>query len=372
MVKIALNQHGTRALQKMIEFISTPEQIQIITEALRFEVVPLIQDLNGNHVIQKCLNHLSPEDAQFIFDAVGTSCVIVGTHRHGCCVLQRCIDHASGHQKGALVQHITMNAFTLVQDPFGNYVVQYILDLGEPAFSQPLAQSFLGNVAALSRQKFSSNVIEKSIRTGDDATRRALIDEIMNPADLEKLLRDSYANYVVQTAMDYADPETKARLIDNIRPILQSIRHTPYGRRISGKIQDYDNHLNGMPGSMSPPSVLPPGQIGTTPFRTSRSNTITSYTSTGSPVGHQVGNYGAASMGSPNAHNRHHGSLNTMLAQAPSSRPMAMALVRSSSSSAMLRVVLTLPTWDTTDRILLSRSLHCTFSNEIGFQHSIA
>ena len=27
MVQIALNQHGTRALQKMIEFISTPEQV---------------------------------------------------------------------------------------------------------------------------------------------------------------------------------------------------------------------------------------------------------------------------------------------------------------------------------------------------------
>ncbi|KEQ77278.1 ARM repeat-containing protein [Aureobasidium namibiae CBS 147.97] len=315
MVKIALNQHGTRALQKMIEFISTPEQIQVITEALRYDVVPLIQDLNGNHVIQKCLNHLSPEDAQFIFDAVGTSCVIVGTHRHGCCVLQRCIDHASGHQKGQLVHYITMNAFTLVQDPFGNYVVQYILDLGEPTFSQPLAQSFLGNVAALSRQKFSSNVIEKSIRTGDEVTRRALIDEIMNPVDLEKLLRDSYANYVVQTAMDYADPETKARLIDNIRPILQSIRHTPYGRRISSKIQDYDNQLNGMPGSVSPPAVMSPGQHNATPFRTSRSNTVTSYTSTNSPVGHQVGGYGAATMGSPNAHNRHHGSINTMLAQ---------------------------------------------------------
>ena len=64
MVKIALNQHGTRALQKMIEFISTREQIQTIIEALKDRVVELIQDLNGNHVIQKCLNRLSPEDAQ--------------------------------------------------------------------------------------------------------------------------------------------------------------------------------------------------------------------------------------------------------------------------------------------------------------------
>lgn len=64
MVKIALNQHGTRALQKMIEFISTREQIHMIIIALHDRVVELIQDLNGNHVIQKCLNRLNPEDAQ--------------------------------------------------------------------------------------------------------------------------------------------------------------------------------------------------------------------------------------------------------------------------------------------------------------------
>lgn len=64
MVKIALNSHGTRALQKMIEFINTPEQIQTVINALNDKVVELIQDLNGNHVVQKCLNRLSATDAQ--------------------------------------------------------------------------------------------------------------------------------------------------------------------------------------------------------------------------------------------------------------------------------------------------------------------
>lgn len=64
MVKIALNSHGTRALQKMIEFINTQEQIQTVVHALDDKVVELIQDLNGNHVIQKCLNRLSASDAQ--------------------------------------------------------------------------------------------------------------------------------------------------------------------------------------------------------------------------------------------------------------------------------------------------------------------
>ncbi|RAL02399.1 putative RNA-binding protein [Aspergillus ibericus CBS 121593] len=236
LVKIALNQHGTRALQKMIEFISTTEQTQTVIHALEDHVVELVQDLNGNHVIQKCLNRLSAEDAQFIYDAVGANCVVVGTHRHGCCVLQRCIDHASGEQRARLIAQITSNAFALVQDPFGNYVVQYILDLAEPHFTEPLCQTFRGNIPALSKQKFSSNVIEKCLRTADFPIRRQMIDEMLAGAELEKMLRDSFANYVVQTAMDFADAETRTRIVDSIRPILPSIRQTPHGRRIAGKM----------------------------------------------------------------------------------------------------------------------------------------
>ena len=236
LVKIALNQHGTRALQKMIEFISTPEQTRTVIRALENHVVELVQDLNGNHVIQKCLNRLSAEDAQFVYDAVGTNCVVVGTHRHGCCVLQRCIDHASGDQRARLIAQITSNAFSLVQDPFGNYVVQYILDLAEPLFTEPLCLSFRSHIPALSKQKFSSNVIEKCLRTADVHTRRMLVDEMLSGNELEKMLRDSFANYVVQTAMDFSDPDTRGRIVDSVRPILPLIRQTPHGRRIAGKI----------------------------------------------------------------------------------------------------------------------------------------
>ncbi|RAL12083.1 putative RNA-binding protein [Aspergillus homomorphus CBS 101889] len=245
LVKIALNQHGTRALQKMIEFISTSEQTQTVIHALKDQVVELVQDLNGNHVIQKCLNRLSAEDAQFIYDAVGANCVVVGTHRHGCCVLQRCIDHASGDQRANLIHQITNNAFALVQDPFGNYVVQYILDLAEPSFTEPLCQTFRGNIPALSKQKFSSNVIEKCLRTADVQVRRQLIDEMLAGAELEKMLRDSFANYVVQTAMDFADADTRTRIVDCIRPILPSIRQTPHGRRIAGKMLASDGSGRG-------------------------------------------------------------------------------------------------------------------------------
>ncbi|KAK4195324.1 armadillo-type protein [Triangularia verruculosa] len=241
MVTIALNQHGTRALQKMIEHVSNEVQVQAIIGALHLQVVTLIQDLNGNHVIQKCLNKLSSKDSAFIFKAVGEHCVDVGTHRHGCCVLQRCIDHADGHQKAWLIRCITDNAYRLVQDPFGNYVIQYIIDLNEPTFTEPLVAQFRGHILTLSKLKFSSNVMEKCLRCASDESRNMIVSELLDAGnEIERCLRDSYGNYVYQTALDHSTNDMKQRLIDLIRPHLPSIRNTPYGRRISAKIASFD------------------------------------------------------------------------------------------------------------------------------------
>lgn len=123
---------------------------------------------------------------------------------------------------------------------FSNITDTVTVDLSEPHFTEPLCQTFRGNVPALSKQKFSSNVIEKCIRTADVQTRRLLVQEMMSPNELERMLRDSFANYVVQTAIDFADSETRNRLIDAVRPILPAIRQTPHGRRIAGKMMSLE------------------------------------------------------------------------------------------------------------------------------------
>ena len=291
MVRIALNQHGTRALQKMIEFVTLPLQINIIIDALRHRVVNLIQDLNGNHVIQKCLNKLSPTDAQFIFDAVGDHVIDVGTHRHGCCVLQRCIDHASGNQKLRLIEKITDQARILVQDPFGNYVVQYIIDLNDPTFTEPLVKMFEGAIGTFSRHKFSSNVIEKCLRCAKDPSKDLIVEEMLKPQEIERLIRDSYANYVVQTALDYATPHNKHYLVEAIRPLLPQIRSTPYGRRIQHKIAQYDNRGIAAASGQITPADNTQGQI---PLRNSNhsrgpSNSSTALSPTGSVNANPVG-----------------------------------------------------------------------------------
>ena len=88
-----------------------------------------------------------------------------------------------------------------------------------------------------------------------------MIEEMLNANELEKMLSDAYANYVVQTALQYADPETKTKLVDAIRPILPSIRQTPYGRRIQNKIMGGESQDRGRLSGLATPSDSSNGQI---------------------------------------------------------------------------------------------------------------
>eukprot|EP00033_Pygsuia_biforma_P004011 GCRY01004393.1.p1 GENE.GCRY01004393.1~~GCRY01004393.1.p1 ORF type:complete len:306 (-),score=111.21 GCRY01004393.1:9-926(-) len=236
LVSISMNMHGTRVVQKMIEHTTTPGQRQFVVEGLRHAVVTLIKDLNGNHVIQRCLHKLVAPDNQFIYDAVAEHCVRVATHRHGCCVLQRCIDYGTSEQKSLLVSRVVATALVLVQDPFGNYVVQYVLELNVPLYTDSVVEAFVGHLDDLSVQKFSSNVIEKSLNMASAGLRKLLVKEIINSEKLLQLLQDPFANYVVQTALTIADTDDRHSLVEKIKPHLNILRNTPYGKRIQNRI----------------------------------------------------------------------------------------------------------------------------------------
>ena len=55
--------------------------------------------------------------------------------------------------------------------------------------------------------------------------------------------------------LDYAPNDMCLRLIESIRPILPSIRQTPYGRRIQSKVQERESRLGAASGHTSPHNI---------------------------------------------------------------------------------------------------------------------
>lgn len=54
----------TRAMQKLIELVTTAEQRSLIVSALRRITVTLTKNMNGHHVIQHCLKCFHVDEVQ--------------------------------------------------------------------------------------------------------------------------------------------------------------------------------------------------------------------------------------------------------------------------------------------------------------------
>jgi len=242
LVDAALNLHGTRSVQRIVELCRSKRQRDIIVKALRKDTVRLCVDANGNHVVQRALQHMPTSNNEFIFEAVRKSLVEVATHRHGCCVIQRCLDAANTQQRVDLVQEIGNSSLHLMQDPYGNYVVQYVLEVCGRDEIRPVTTCPLGRIISLSVQKFSSNVIEKCIEKATEDVQSAYVDELCDATHIRQLMQDQYANYVIQRALSVANYTKGMQLVDAVKPHLNSMRNTAGGRRIAMKI------INRFPG----------------------------------------------------------------------------------------------------------------------------
>ncbi|OMJ95756.1 hypothetical protein SteCoe_835 [Stentor coeruleus] len=246
--QIALDSHGTRAIQKLIEVVvKYPRHIASVILSLRNHEIMLIKDMNGNHVIQRCLNSLGYPHNEFIYETVCKNVYELATDRHGCCVLQRCIDAATPIQKNNLVDKIIECAVQLVQDAFGNYVVQYVIDLNSYDANGRLAMLFIQSMQVLAVQKFSSNVIEKCLQQNTSAIQQIMIQEISQPENLLRMINDQYANYVVQRALTLAEPALLNKMLKEIKSRAKELKRTQFGKRIYAKLSKKYSELSEKP-----------------------------------------------------------------------------------------------------------------------------
>ncbi|XP_011622447.2 uncharacterized protein LOC18421435 [Amborella trichopoda] len=233
---ISVNMHGTRALQKVIETLRTREQISLFVSSIKPCLLNLINDLNGNHVVQRCLTVLSTPDSQFIFDTIAVHCKDISTHRHGCCVIQKSLSPEFGERRYPVVQRVAAHALELSQDAYGNYVVQCVLGLEIPWATLLLLEKLRGHLAMLSKQKFSSNVVEKCFSHVQDEQKRSLVRELLKHSPLLELLQDPYGNYVIQAALKFANVSLRDEILNAIKLHIPMLRSNPFGKRILASI----------------------------------------------------------------------------------------------------------------------------------------
>nr|XP_033811117.1 pumilio homolog 1 isoform X11 [Geotrypetes seraphini] len=244
-LSLALQMYGCRVIQKALEFI--PPDQQVINEMVREldgHVLKCVKDQNGNHVVQKCIECVQPQSLQFIIDAFKGQVFALSTHPYGCRVIQRILEHCLPEQTLPILEELHQHTEQLVQDQYGNYVIQHVLEHGRPEDKSKIVAEIRGNVLVLSQHKFASNVVEKCVTHASRTERAMLIDEVCTMNDgphsaLYTMMKDQYANYVVQKMIDVAEPAQRKIVMHKIRPHIATLRKYTYGKHILAKLEKF-------------------------------------------------------------------------------------------------------------------------------------
>ncbi|KAJ1889405.1 mRNA binding protein puf3 [Kickxella alabastrina] len=252
---LSLQMYGCRVVQKALEHVLVEQQLSIVRE-LHGHVLQCVKDQNGNHVIQKAIERISADKIRFIIDSFHGQVYTLATHPYGCRVIQRMFEHCSESQTRPLLEELHRFTTNLVQDQYGNYVIQHVMERGKAVDRILVCSRVRGHVLHLSKHKFASNVVEKCIAYGEPKDRKALIEEVMSvrrdgTSNLVNMMKDQYANYVVQKMLDVVDGQQRDQILDKIQDHMAMLRKFTYGKHLITKVEKYLASKEGNAGGNS-------------------------------------------------------------------------------------------------------------------------
>ncbi|OEL36409.1 Pumilio-like protein 5 [Dichanthelium oligosanthes] len=232
---------GNYVIQKALEVMELDQKIDLVRE-LDGHVMRCVRDQNGNHVIQKCIECVPTEHIGFVVSAFQGQVASLSMHPYGCRVIQRVLEHCGGNSQGqCIIDEILESACILAQDQYGNYVTQHVLERGKDHERSQIITKLAGQVVTMSQNKFASNVIEKCFQHGDIVERDLLIRQIVEQTEgndnLLAMMKDQYANYVVQKILETCNESQRELLLSRVKGHLQALRKYTYGKHIVSRVE---------------------------------------------------------------------------------------------------------------------------------------
>ncbi len=180
------------------------QQAELVRE-LEPDIMKVVKDQNGNHVIQKIIELVQRQYIGFIMSAFRTQVSQLSSHTYGCRVIQRLLEHGSEDDKKVIMDELHGCAQQLITDQYGNYVTQHVIEYGNPSDRSRIIAIVTRDVLTLSKHKFASNVVEKCIEFGTLEERLRIRDELTAPgkdgsSGLQQAIKDQYGNYVIRAS----------------------------------------------------------------------------------------------------------------------------------------------------------------------------
>ncbi|KAJ4010477.1 mRNA binding protein puf3 [Fusarium irregulare] len=212
---LSRNPFGCRVVQKIVEGCLVDQVAELLKEIRNpAQLKELMQDTQGNHVIQKTVATMPPDTFKFITEFCQNNARELSMDMHSCRVVQRVLERAEETDKRILLKQLHQFMDKLITDPWGNYVAGHIIEHRGPEDRDPIFELIMKKLSEFCRNKLASHVVEKCIEFGSPAQRTRIIQQLCSGDTQDTLyltLKDPFGNYVIASMLKHLEWGTEER-----------------------------------------------------------------------------------------------------------------------------------------------------------------
>lgn len=224
MVELSMQVYACRVVQKALDHVLVDQQADLAME-LAPDIMKVIMDQNGNHVVQRIVEVVPRQHLDFIMDAFRGQITSLSMHQYGCRVVQRMMEYGNDADKAIIIKELHPSARLLLTDQYGNYVTQHVIQHGKKEDHDRMVKLVMDQLIDLSKHKFASNVVEVCIEAVSPEIRTEIRERFVKPGSdgakpLQQLMRDNYANYVIQKLLATLKGDELDSFVEEVKPLL--------------------------------------------------------------------------------------------------------------------------------------------------------
>ncbi len=213
----SINKISTYPIQFIVSHLYSKMEMQIIINQINKNLMKLALDIYGTHVIEKIIINFDKEYLKEIFNFITENLIFLSKHVNGLCLVKRILIIEYENNNYLTLKNILINkSLELIENPYGNYALQIVIDYWNNNDIYDICKQFFNRLTEFSCMKYSSNVIERCIEKNEKFLNGFIQEICIKKNTIGNLIKNSYGNYVVQTALKFAKGIFKIYLVHSI------------------------------------------------------------------------------------------------------------------------------------------------------------
>ena len=211
------NKIATYPIQYIVTHLNSKIEMQIIIHQINKNLMKLALDIYGTHVIEKILISFDKELCNEIFNFITDNFIFLSNHVNGLCLVKKILIIQYQNNSYSNLKEIIINKCSeLIENPYGNYALQIVIDNWNNNDLFDIFKQFFGHLTELSSMKYASNVIERFIEKNEEFLNEYILEICVKKNTIGTLIKNSFGNYVIQTALKHSKGKFKIILINSI------------------------------------------------------------------------------------------------------------------------------------------------------------